>query len=72
MGPVTQAPETPLAPEARAIVEKLPILAFVSDDAKKLIHVGDSKPDASIPEAEFAAWTMLASSVLNLDEALNK
>ncbi|MBI2686533.1 MAG: DUF1553 domain-containing protein [Acidobacteria bacterium] len=41
-------------------------------DARKLIHVGESKPDESIPEAEFAAWTMLASNVLNLDEALNK
>jgi hypothetical protein len=41
-------------------------------DAKKLLHVGDSKADTTIPEAEFAAWTMLASNVLNLDEALNK
>jgi len=41
-------------------------------EAKKLIHVGASMPDPSIPPAEFAAWTMLASNVLNLDEALNK
>lgn len=41
-------------------------------DAKKLIRVGESKPDLSLPEAEFATWTMLASNVLNLDEALNK
>ena len=43
-----------------------------TDDARKLIKTGESKPGASIPPAEFAAWTMLASSVLNLDEALNK
>jgi len=41
-------------------------------DAKKLVRVGESKPDAALPAAEFAAWTMLASNVLNLDEALNK
>ena len=41
-------------------------------DAKKLIRVGESLADAKLPEAEFAAWTMLASNVLNLDEALNK
>jgi hypothetical protein len=41
-------------------------------EAKKLVQVGESKPDASIPAVEFAAWTMLASNVLNLDEALNK
>ena len=41
-------------------------------DAKKLIRVGDTPADAKLPEAEFAAWTMLASNVLNLDEALNK
>ena len=42
------------------------------EDAKKLIRVGESKPDAELPEADFAAWTMLASNILNLDEALNK
>jgi hypothetical protein len=41
-------------------------------EARKLIHVGERKPDASLPEAEFASWTMLASNILNLDEALNK
>ncbi|MBL8240609.1 MAG: DUF1553 domain-containing protein [Bryobacterales bacterium] len=41
-------------------------------EARKLVRVGESKPDAALPEAEFAAWTMLASNVLNLDEALNK
>jgi len=41
-------------------------------EAKKLVRVGESKPNESLPAAEFAAWTMLASNVLNLDEALNK
>lgn len=42
------------------------------DDAKKLIRVGESQPDTTLAPAEFAAWTMLANNVLNLDEALNK
>lgn len=41
-------------------------------DAKKLIAVGESKPDAKLSAPEFAAWTMLASNILNLDEALNQ
>jgi hypothetical protein len=40
--------------------------------AAKVIAVGDSKPDPNLKPAELAAWTMLASTVLNLDEVLNK
>ena len=45
---------------------------LLGEDAKALISVGESKPDASLPEAEFAAWTMLANELMNLDEVLNK
>jgi mono/diheme cytochrome c family protein len=41
-------------------------------EAAKLIAIGETKPDARIPPAELAAWTMLSSTVLNLDEVLNK
>jgi hypothetical protein len=41
-------------------------------EAKKLITEGASKPDVSLPPSELAAWTMLASEIMNLDEALNK
>jgi hypothetical protein len=40
--------------------------------ATKLIAVGESKADAKLPPDELAAWTMLASQVMNLDEALTK
>jgi hypothetical protein len=40
--------------------------------AGKLIRAGETKPDASIPPAELAAWTMLASEMLNLDETVTK
>jgi hypothetical protein len=42
------------------------------DQAGKLVSVGESKRDGSIPAVELAAWTMVASDILNLDEALNK
>jgi hypothetical protein len=38
--------------------------------ARKLIHIGDSKPDAALPPAELAAATVMAQTVLNLDAAI--
>jgi hypothetical protein len=43
-----------------------------SEAARKLLAIGESKADAKLPPAELAAWAMLASTVLNLDEVLNK
>ena len=40
--------------------------------AEQLISIGDSKPDPSIAAPELAAWTMVASQVLNFDEAITK
>jgi hypothetical protein len=40
--------------------------------AHSLVAVGEKTHDASIPEPELAAWTMIASEMLNLDETLNK
>ncbi len=40
--------------------------------AKKLVATGESAHDAALPASESAAWTMLASQLMNLDEALNK
>lgn len=42
------------------------------EEAAKLILTGDSKPNPKLAPIELAAWTMLCSQVLNLDEALNK
>jgi hypothetical protein len=41
-------------------------------DARSLVSIGEKKRDSSIPEPELAAWTMIASEMLNLDETLNK
>jgi hypothetical protein len=43
-----------------------------AEAAKKLVAVGESKADEKLDQAELAAWTMLASQVINLDEAMNK
>ncbi|MGD0731107.1 MAG: DUF1553 domain-containing protein [Terracidiphilus sp.] len=40
--------------------------------AGELIAVGEKKSDASIPAPELAAWTMVASEMLNLDETVTK
>jgi len=42
------------------------------DGARSLLDVGDSPFDAALPISESAAWTMLASQLMNLDELLNK
>jgi len=40
--------------------------------AHALVNVGEKKSDTSIPASELAAWTMVASEMLNLDETITK
>ena len=40
--------------------------------ARDLIQVGEKKSDQSIPAPDLAAWTMVASEMLNLDETVTK
>jgi hypothetical protein len=42
------------------------------DLAKKLLSVGESPVPAGINQAELAAWTTVASAMLNLDETVTK
>jgi Protein of unknown function (DUF1553)/Protein of unknown function (DUF1549)/Planctomycete cytochrome C len=42
------------------------------DEAKKLLAIGESKPDASVAIDELAAWTSLCNLMLNLDETISK
>jgi hypothetical protein len=44
----------------------------VPADAQALLAVGESKTDQKIPPADLAAWTLVASEILNLDETLTK
>jgi hypothetical protein len=66
-------------PDAKELAELLTAyrdnLAEYSQDiesAKKLITIGETKPDAKLSPGELAAWTMVANLVLNLDEVINK
>src|SRR5207245_2834107 len=43
-----------------------------SESAKSLISVGESKADENLSPTELAAWTLVASQVMNLDESLTK
>lgn len=42
------------------------------EEAAKLIEVGEKPTESSLPAPELAAWTVIASQVLNLDETLTK
>ena len=48
--------------------------SFSQDEAnaKKLLSVGESKVDSNVPPRELAAWTTVASMILNLDETITK
>jgi hypothetical protein len=41
-------------------------------EAEKLLHVGESTYDPKLDPAELAAWTTVASTILNLDETITK
>src|SRR5262249_47828699 len=40
--------------------------------AGELLGVGESKADDNLDQAELAAWTIVASAILNLDETITK
>ncbi len=42
------------------------------DEAKKLMAIGENKPDPSHNASDLAAWTMLVNELMNLDEVLTK
>ena len=64
----------PSEAESRVLGERLRTLRETyrqdAGAAQRLLAVGESKADASLPAAELAAWTGLASVALNLDETL--
>ncbi len=67
----------PLRPEELKVIRPIADDLFAlyqanPEDAKKLIALGESKPDSSLDPATLAAWTMLANQMMNLDEVLNK
>ena len=65
-----QGPEQEVA--GKAYRDYLSYYGGHPDQAEKALSVGDSEADGSLPKAEFAAWTMVANQLMNLDEVLNK
>ncbi len=67
----------PLRPSETPILEasRTALLARYAQspaDTTALLTFGESKADPAIPPPQLAAWTMVASQLLNLDETLNK
>jgi hypothetical protein len=61
----------------RAIVKKsyeksLETFRATPDDALKFISIGEKAPPADADAPELAAWSLLASKVLNLDETITR
>ena len=50
------------------------LAAYRADPASAaaLVSNGESKADAALDVSELAAWTLVSSQLLNLDETLNK
>jgi hypothetical protein len=42
------------------------------DSAQKLLAVGESKATSQVDPSELAAWTLVTSTILNMDEAITK
>ena len=42
------------------------------ESADKLLSSGSFKPKSELDRAELAAWTMVANTILNLDETITK
>jgi hypothetical protein len=61
-----------LAELAEAYKDYLATYTKDADAAKKLIAVGESKPDPKLNPSELAALTMVGNVILNLDEILTK
>jgi hypothetical protein len=56
----------------RTLDESLAVYKRDAAAARQLLAVGESPVDATVPAAELAAWTLVASEVMNLDESLTK
>jgi hypothetical protein len=70
------AARRPSAQEARILEElaRARLAAYRADPAaaRKLLAVGESKPDPALDPVELAAWTAVSSVILSLDETITK
>jgi hypothetical protein len=70
----TARPPAPRELEILRLLEEKELAEYRRDpaSARKFIAVGESKPPANIDPVEMAAWTTVASAILNLDETITK
>jgi hypothetical protein len=61
-----------LAVLKRAVAQQMGVYQSNPQAAKKLLATGDSPVDGQWNPAELAAWTNIATMILNLDEAITK
>ena len=64
-------------PAEQAVIQQMLDRALAAyrhepEASMQLLDVGQSKPDSTLPREELAAWTLVASQVMNLDESLTK
>ncbi|MFN0067458.1 MAG: PSD1 and planctomycete cytochrome C domain-containing protein [Limisphaerales bacterium] len=57
---------------AAAVARELERFAADRTAANQLVHVGSSRPPVDVDIVELAAWTVLANTLLNLDETITK
>ena len=71
---VTARKPTPFEKETMAKVHQKAFRKYLTtpDLAKQLLAVGEAKRDETLPVAEHAAMTIVASVILNLDETLTR
>jgi hypothetical protein len=70
---LAHAPPAPMAAVLEKSFDEMQKRYAVNpNDARSLVNVGEKRVDSSIPASELAAWTMIASEMLNLDETVNK
>jgi ribosomal protein S15P/S13E len=70
---LARIPPPPMAAALqKSFIEMQKHYAANPKDAHSLVNIGEKARDKSIPEAELAAWTMVANEMLNLDETVNK
>jgi hypothetical protein len=61
-----------LAEISEFLTEMLGYFGTNIEAANQLLSVGDSPPGDTIDPAEHAAWTMVCSLIMNLDEVITK
>ena len=68
--------DTPARNEAKVLIalfgRQLSYYQGDANAAARLLEIGEAPADTTLDRAQLAAWTVIASAILNLDEAVVK